>query len=227
MSISVLVVDDDLIACSAHLTYVERVPGFRGVDSATNAAEALHRVFSHDLPPIDLVLLDMNLPDRHGLEVIRVMRSERHPADIIAVTSARELDTLRAAISQGVVQYLLKPFAFAALRDRLERYASYRRSVTASTVASGQPDVDELVGALRSPGITSPAGLVGQTVAASISGLRSRLELSAPQLAELIGTSRVTARRYLEHLVDIGCARRDQRYLGTGRPTVVYRWQEH
>jgi response regulator of citrate/malate metabolism len=75
--------------------------------------------------------------------------------------------------------------------------------------------------------VTAPAGLVGQTVAASITALRNQGELSAPELAELIGTSRVTARRYLEHLVDIGSAARDHRYLGTGRPTVVYRWQAH
>jgi response regulator of citrate/malate metabolism len=225
-SIKVLVVDDDAIACSAHVAYVNRVPGFEAIASAGTAADAIRRLGARDKVIVDLVLLDMNLPDRHGLDVIRALRSGRHPADIIAVTSARELDTVRAAISQGVVQYLLKPFAFAALRDRLERYAAYRRSVSAPAMATGQGDVDELLGTLRAPGVTAPAGLVGQTVAASISALRTQGELSAPELAELIGTSRVTARRYLEHLVEIGSAGRDHRYLGTGRPTVVYRWHK-
>lgn len=222
--IAVLVVDDDTIACSAHITYVNRVPGFRAIASANTAAEAVRRLSSTDQPLIDLVLLDMNLPDRHGLDVVRALRSGRHPADIIVVTSARELDTLRAAISQGVVQYLLKPFAFATLRDRLERYAAYRRSVVGPSLAGGQGEVDQLLGALRAPGVTAPSGLIGQTVDLSIRALRSSGQLSAPELAEMMGTSRVTARRYLEHLVEIGSAQRDHRYLGTGRPTVVYFW---
>jgi response regulator of citrate/malate metabolism len=125
------------------------------------------------------------------------------------------------------VQYLLKPFAFATLRDRLERYAAYRHSVTALAAATGQSEVDALLGTLRAPGPAAPAGLLGQTVTATIESLRLRGELSAPELAELLGTSRVTARRYLEHLVEMGTADREHRYGGAGRPVVVYRWLAH
>ncbi|MET3805902.1 response regulator of citrate/malate metabolism [Nakamurella sp. UYEF19] len=230
--ISVLVVDDDPIACSSHVAYVDRVPGFRAVASAVTAAAAIRRLSQTDGPVIDLILLDMNLPDRHGLEIIRALRAGRHPADVIAVTSARELETVRAAISSGVVQYLLKPFAFATLRERLERYAAYRQSVLGNTAgspgrpatAAGQSEVDALLGTLRAPGTAVPAGLLGQTVAATARALQSAGELSAPQLAESLGTSRVTARRYLEHLVEIGTATREHRYGGAGRPIVVYRW---
>ncbi len=225
--IAVLVVDDDPIACSSHVAYVDRVPGFRAVASANNAAAAIRRLSSSDPPAIDLILLDMNLPDRHGLEILRTLRAGGHRADVIAVTSARELDTVRSAISSGVVLYLLKPFAFATLRDRLERYAAYRQSVTSPVAAAGQSEVDALLGTLRAPGPSAQAGLLGQTVSAAIDALRSGGELSAPELAELLGTSRVTARRYLEHLVDIGTADREHRYGGAGRPVVVYRWLDH
>lgn len=223
--IAVLVVDDDPIACAAHVAYVNRVPGFQAVSPATTAAAAIRRLAASTPPQVDLVLLDMHLPDRHGLDVIRALRSSGHRADVIAVTSARELSTVRVAISSGVVQYLLKPFAFATLRDRLERYAGYRHSVADGDLAHGQGEVDQLLGTLRAPGTASPTGLLGQTVAAAVDSLRLRGELSAPELADLIGTSRVTARRYLEHLVEIGTADREHRYGGAGRPVVVYRWQ--
>lgn len=224
--IAVLVVDDDPIARSSHVAYISRVPGFRAVASAGTAAAAIRRLSSTDGPAIDLILLDMNLPDRHGLEIVRALRAGRHPADVIAVTSARELETVRSAISTGVVQYLLKPFAFATLRERLERYAAYRQSVTVgsadSNTATGQGEVDALLGTLRAPGPAAPAGLLGQSVLAAAAFLAEHRELSAPQLAQSMGTSRVTARRYLEHLVEIGSATREHRYGGVGRPVVIY-----
>jgi response regulator of citrate/malate metabolism len=73
--IGVLVVDDDPIACSSHVAYVDRVPGFRALSSATTAAAAIRRLSATDGPPIDLILLDMNLPDRHGLDIIRALRA--------------------------------------------------------------------------------------------------------------------------------------------------------
>ena len=84
----------------------------------------------------------MNLPDRHGLEIVRAMRAAGHTADVIAVTSARDLQVVRAAVSLGIVQYLLKPFVFASLRDRLERYRDYRLQVDGEAAVASQQDID-------------------------------------------------------------------------------------
>ena len=118
-----LVVEDEPVAAEAHRAYVDRTPGFTTVAVAGTGAlalEALARV------PVDLVLLDMNLPDTHGIELCRRIRGAGADVDVLAVTSARELATVRAAAAHGVVGYLLKPFAYAALRDRLSAYADYR-----------------------------------------------------------------------------------------------------
>ena len=114
-AIRVLVVEDDPVAADAHALYVDRVPGFTAVGKARTAAEArrlLHRT------PVDLILLDLYLPDGHGLELARSLRAAGHRTDVIAVTSARDLAVVREGVSLGVVQYVLKPFAFATLRDR-------------------------------------------------------------------------------------------------------------
>ena len=52
----------------------------------------------------------------------------------------------------------------------------------------------------------------------------SDASLSAAEVAALVGASRVTARRYLEHLADCTLVVRRSRYGGTGRPEVEYRW---
>ena len=108
---------------------------------------------------MDLVLLDMNLPDRHGLEIVRAMRAAGHTADVIAVTSARDLQVVRAAVSLGIVQYLLKPFVFASLRDRLERYRDYRLQVDGTAAVASQQDLDLALSGLRAAGRrTCPRG---------------------------------------------------------------------
>ena len=48
---------------------------------------------------------------------------------MIAVTSARDADVVRGAVTQGVVLYLLKPFTFATFRAKLEQYAAYRATL--------------------------------------------------------------------------------------------------
>jgi response regulator of citrate/malate metabolism len=222
-AIGVLIVEDEPIAADAHRTYLERIPGFvvRGV--AHDGAGAI-RQLGDPTSGIDLVLLDMHLPDLHGLDVVRAMRTAGHRADVIAVTSARDLEVVRAAVSQGVVQYLLKPFTFAALRDKLERYAAYKHH--AGDLASGQHEVDRVLAALRGTDSSSlPKGMSPQSLDAVVGVMRPSADgLSAGEVATAVGASRVTARRYLEHLAECGLVLRRSRYGRAGRPEVEYRW---
>ena len=218
--IRTLIVEDDPLIAEAHRAYLDRVPGFGCAGVAHDGGTALRLVAER---PTDLVLLDMGLPDMSGLDVLRALRARSVPVDVIAVTSARELDVVRSAVSGGVVQYLLKPFSFAALRDKLERYADYRASLSGTTAAQG--DIDRALGALRgSTQVGLPKGLAPQTLALVISALRGAAEpRSARDVAADLGVSRVTARRYLEHLADTDTAVRTPRY-GAGRPEHLYRW---
>lgn len=220
--ISVLVVEDDPITADAHRMYVERVPGFQVAAVAHSGAAALRLL---DRRPVDLILLDLNLPDGHGLQLVRSIRAAGHTADVIAVTSARDLGVVRQAVSLGVVQYLLKPFAFRALRDRLERWARFRE-LGAGGEASGQDEVDRALAALRVPEATAlPKGLSAPTLKHITAVVRDAPDgISANAAAQAVGVSRITARRYLEHLVDIGRAVRAPQYGQVGRPELFYRW---
>ena len=224
-AIRVLVVEDDPFLADAHRQLVGRVAGFEVIGVAHSGGEALRFLAARE---VDLILLDIYLPDMAGLEVVRALRARGLTTDVIAVTSARELDVVRAAVSQGIVQYLLKPFTFAALRDKLNRYADYRRHVTAPdrTRVDAQQDLDRLLAALRAPGRPAlPKGMSDDTLAAVIRLLQNApTELSASQVAEDVGVSRVTARRYLEHLTKQHLASRSPHYGGAGRPEYHYAW---
>ncbi|MFG2604730.1 response regulator [Streptomyces sp. NPDC048514] len=218
--IRVLVVEDDPVAADAHVMYVGRVPGFAVVGKVHTGAEA-RRVL--DRTPVDLLLLDLHLPDVHGLQFARSLRAAGHHADVIAVTSARDLAVVREGVSLGVVQYVLKPFTFATLRDRLVRYAEFH---AAAGEASGQDEVDRALSVLRAPSPAAlPKGLSGPTLERVTGALRDAPEgLTAARVAEAVGISRITARRYLEHLVEAGRAGRSPQYGQVGRPELMYRW---
>lgn len=221
--IRVLVVEDEPVAADAHVAYVQRVEGFEVAGQAHTAQEAL-RILAKT--PVDLVLLDMNLPDMHGLDVCRAMRAGRHKADVIAVTSARELGVVRAAVSLGIVQYLLKPFVFSSLQDKLARYAAYREQLRGETSVSGQHEVDRMLASLRgAEGAALPKGMSLESldVVTGVVRMSSR-PLSASEVATMTGTSRVTARRYLEYLAERGLAERRNRYGAAGRPELEYVW---
>jgi response regulator of citrate/malate metabolism len=226
MNVRVLVVEDEPLAAEAHAAYTDRVDGFEVAAVASSAMDAV-RLLAAD-PSIDLVLLDMHLPDGHGLGLLQRLRAAGHLCDVIAVTSARDAAVVRQAVTQGVVLYLLKPFSFATFRTKLEQYAEYRARLADASADVVQDDVDQLIGALRSRGSGAPLpkGMSAESLRQVTDALRAADGgLSATEVGAAIGASRVTARRYLEHLADEGLVDRAPRYGGSGRPEVEFRWR--
>ena len=227
MTVRVLIVEDEQHAADAHAAYTARVDGFEVAAVARSAGEAMRHLATH--ADVDLVLLDMHLPDGHGLGLLQRLRSAGHLCDVIAVTSARDIEVVRSAVAQGVVLYLLKPFTFAMFRAKLEQYAAYRAELAAAPADVAQAEVDQMFSALRARGSAAPLpkGMSAESLQQVLSTLRDAdAPLSASEVAEAIGASRVTARRYLEHLADSGSALRAPRYGGSGRPEVEYRWRK-
>ncbi|SCX43036.1 Response regulator of citrate/malate metabolism [Klenkia marina] len=219
----VLVVEDEEVAGEAHRAHVDRTAGFTCIAVAGTGRAAWEALAAHE---VDLVLLDMNLPDTHGTELLRRLRAAGRDVDVLAVTSARELATVRAAAAHGVVGYLLKPFTGAALRDRLVAYAAHRAELRGEGDVAGQDAVDRALENLRpSRPAPLPKGMGRETLDAVVAVVRARDGVSAAEAGEAIGASRITARRYLEHLADTGLVARQPRYGGAGRPELEYRWQ--
>jgi response regulator of citrate/malate metabolism len=218
-----LVVEDDPVLAEAHASYVERIPGFVVAGIAHNGAEAVEAVCRGG---VDLVLLDFFLPGIGGLGVCRALRARGQTVDIIAVTSERRLAAVQAAIALGVVQYVLKPFTFATFADRLSRYAEYRRMITDVGGTAAQHDVDRAYAMLRTPIRPQlPKGLSADTLNTLIDALHTcDAPLTATEIADDTGTSRVTARRYLEYLTAHRMVIRTLRYGAKGRPEHEYRW---
>ncbi|PBC60690.1 two-component system response regulator [Streptomyces sp. Tue6028] len=221
--IEVLVVDDDTRVARVNAAYVGKVPGFHVAGEAHSAAEALSRMEA--LPRVDLVLMDHYLPDDTGLAVVQEMRRRGHQTDVIMVTAARDISTVQAAMRQGALQYLVKPFAFAGLRAKLEAYAALRRTLDGGGEAE-QPDVDRIFGALSAAAEPDlPKGHSPSTAELVRRALvNAEGPLSAQEIADETGLSRQTAQRYLKLLERTGRARLTLKYGDAGRPEHRYVW---
>ena len=222
--IRVLVVDDDFRIAGIHAAYVDKVDGFQAIAQVHTAAEAIAAV---DRLRPDLLLLDLYLPDEHGLELVARLRRDGHPpVDVIVITAAKDADSVRAAMQRGALHYLLKPFGFPALRDKLLSYGQMRTRLS----AMHEPDqrtVDRVFGALRAPDqLAGAKGRSPHTLEAVERLLVSgEQEMSAAEVAEMTGMSRATAQRYLSHLHELGRVEIRLRYGSGGRPEHGYRWR--
>jgi response regulator of citrate/malate metabolism len=227
--INVLIVEDEPLIAEAHRTYLGRMSGFSvagTVQTARDAMRAAADAATTDAP-IDLVLLDLGLPDASGIALASGLSGLRPAPDIIAITSERDLEMVRAAVAHGALAYLLKPFTFAAFRDRLERYRRYRTALPAGTDAASQAEVDRALAELRiaTDRSVSPKGAAPGTTDEIARAVRDRTDgLTADEAAKLVGVSRVTAWRYLERLADDGTVIRHTDYGKAGRPKIRYRW---
>ncbi|MGP0224984.1 response regulator [Paenarthrobacter sp. NCHU4564] len=216
--IKVLIVDDDFMVAKVHAGFIQRTEGFGVVGVAHTGAQALEE--TRRLQP-DLVLLDIHLPDINGLDLMHRLREVAPELDVLVISAAREVETVRKALRGGIVHYLIKPFSQADLQERLNHYLSAYQGLDASKDVAEQTDVNRVFG-LGSTGRSLPKGCSVETLERVQATLRSASgDLSAAEVAEHLGTSRVSARRYLEYLHDEGAVDVKLKY-GVGRPERRY-----
>jgi response regulator of citrate/malate metabolism len=222
--IRTLVVDDDFRVARIHAASVERIEGFVCVGQAHTAAEARAKI---DEEQPDLLILDIYLPDEDGLTLLRSLNGAGSAPDCIFITAARDLGSVRAAMSIGAMYYLVKPFGFAQLKDKLESYRRWRVEVVNAGPGNeaDQATVDSLYDMLRgSREAGSKPRLLPPTMAKILHAVQeSSGAVAASDIARMVGVSRPTAQRYLSELHRRGVLELDLEYGAAGRPINLYR----
>ena len=220
--LKVLVVDDDFRIAQLHAKYVAQQDGYVLVGIAHDCAGALDK--AHELKP-DLVILDVYLPDRSGIEVVRGIREAQLRCDVILITAAKEIEIIDEAFRLGIFDYLLKPFGPDIFKDALAKFRQFREQLR----SEAEPDQGFVEGlkrlrATRAPSALHPQkGIDARTLERVTAILKAADEgRTAEQIGRLAGVSRSTARLYLNHLVECGQADQVLQYGGVGRPQVLF-----
>ncbi|QAA34378.1 DNA-binding response regulator [Clostridium manihotivorum] len=101
----ILVVDDHLIVREGLKLIFETEENYEVVGEAENGEKALELI--EELKP-DVVLMDLKMPKRSGLEAIRVLKEKNNPVPIIILTTFNDDKLIREGLSLGAKGYLLK-----------------------------------------------------------------------------------------------------------------------
>lgn len=220
-AIRVVIVEDDPMVIEINRSFVREVPGFEIIGEAKNGKQGLKII--NDLDP-DLILVDIFMPEMDGLEFIEKIRENREDADIIVISASDQPDHIQKCMRYGIIDYLIKPFKKERLAHSLKNYLKMKRSLEKQDKIS-QETIDSFVSPVSTPSQNSlPKGLNLITFNKVRTLLRTNQRYyTSDEVAAEIGVSRVTARRYLEYLSDIGEASINIEYGSVGRPLKKYR----
>mgnify|MGYP003587992839 CR=1 FL=1 len=219
MNIRVLIVEDDPMVADINKKYTQAVANYTVVGLVRNGGETLAAI--EKLQP-DLIILDNYLPEQSGLDILTDLRRQDKPVDVIMITAADDTVTVSKAIRHGVVAYITKPFKFQRYQAVLEAYRDLRLELGKKKVLN-QEAIDRLTSIGASTAKNDPEELP-KSFQAQTKDLIMKFLLaqqqprSAEQIAVSAGISRVTARRYLELMVEQGQVERTLDYLTVGRP---------
>jgi two-component system response regulator DctR len=225
--INVLLIEDDPMVQEVNRQFIERVAGFKVIDTAENGNKGFEKAIN--LKP-HLIILDIYMPEKDGVEVMVEMRSKQLEADVLVITAANDKETIRTMLLNGAVDYVIKPFKFERIEQALKKYK--QRFVHLSDKGEmTQNALDALLQLSQENNATVhpgekvlPKGLNVQTLKQVIRFMGERKgPLSAEETADGVGIARVTARRYLEYLSQEGTVEIDVQYGGVGRPVNRYR----
>ncbi|MCD8793465.1 response regulator [Staphylococcus gallinarum] len=225
--IRVLIVEDDPMVAQLNKQFIEKVEGYDLVDITHNVKDATSVI---ETQSIDLVLLDVYMPDENGLTLLTYIREHHYKIDAILITAASDADKIQTAMRYGAIDYLIKPFKFERFKQSLLQYKhkhqffNENQSFDQSTLDSRLFNKSET----KSDGTaTLPKGLTKGTLQAIIDKVThsGKQTFSTDEIAEIADVSRVSVRKYLKFLADINVLEESLTY-GIGRPVYQYKFRQ-
>lgn len=222
--IRTVIVEDDLMVAEINNQFVSKSPGIQVTATFHNGSDALKFLME---APVDLVLLDLYMPGYSGLELLRELRRQKNDVDVIMITAANDADHIKEALHLGIVDYLIKPFKYERFSEAINKYV-LKHKVMNSGLSFTQKDIDKLLKnqsvSEKSKELELQKGLQKKTLDLILACLKEHkgAYLSSEAIASYANLSQVTARRYLNYLVDSDAIKSRIDYSTGGRPCMEY-----
>ncbi len=217
----VLIVEDDPMVAMINEKYVQKHSQFAVAGICRDGRAALDFLAVHQ---VDLLIMDVFMPQMDGFETLRQIRKQKISVDVIMVTAANERESLEEALHLGIVDYLIKPFTFDRFRMALDKYISHMDALKDLDTLN-QKSIDFIIDTTRKKsGDLHPKGIQEKTLQLIVAQMKAApgVWLTGDEIAERVGLTGVTVRRYLNYLTDAGIVTGEMNYSTGGRPCMRY-----
>ncbi|PSL36252.1 two-component system, CitB family, response regulator CitT [Planomicrobium soli] len=220
--LNIAIVEDDFRIASIHENFLNEIPGVTVVGKAFNAADAVKMI---EETRVDLVLVDIYLPDKLGTELIRELKTKYANLNFIVITAANNIELLQENLRLGIFYYLIKPVTMEKFTEVITNFINQEKKLNSKEIVT-QEFVDQLLKSTPvelSEDSNLPKGINSLTLK-KVSEIMESLGngVTAEEVGVEMKASRTTARRYLEYFVSTGKARAELEYGIVGRPERKY-----
>ena len=218
----VLIVEDDPMVAMINEQFVSRHKDFVVAHKCNDGKSALEYLDENE---VDLIILDVFMPYMDGFETLRQIRKKQISVDVIMVTAANEREQLKEGLHLGVVDYLVKPFTFERFKVALDKFIAQVEALKDLDKVN-QKNIDFLIDKSRKrANELYPKGIQEKTLQTIIEHLKENKNkwLTGDEIAEKVGLTGVTVRRYMTHLSETGMVIADMNYGTGGRPCMLYK----
>ena len=212
----ILIIEDDPMVAMIHKEYFKRKEISNDLNHVSTLEEAKEFLANSD---IDLIVLDNYLADGQGIEFLPELKG--YP--IIMITAANDVQTVEAALTNGVVDYLVKPFTYERFSQAIDKVQDYMDLLSKEKI--NQDLIDDYLnsGRVEEEEDSLPKGLSRITLKKVLEAIQQHNEgFTTQQIADELDISRITIRKYLNHLVNINVLSEDAEYYTSGRPVSVF-----
>ncbi len=218
----VLIAEDDFRVSSIWQEFTTSIPGFHIAGEARTGEEAMNFLLQKQ---IDLLIMDVYMPDLDGAQLLHKIRQQSMAIDVIVITAAKESDIIQRMVRMGVLDYIIKPCGFERFQMALDHFKRFREALNKKELEQKQLDKILRPGGSSANGNSRklPKGLQEPTLKRVLNCFEQNpFSQSADDISKQTGLSAATVQRYLKHLDMIEMIRKELVYGSQGRPEHKY-----
>jgi len=226
--IKTMIIEDDPMVRQINSKFLSKVQGFslkKAVANLTEAKETLEET------TIDLILLDVFLPNENGIDFLKWLRKNEISSDVILITADKSMDRIKEAFRYGAVDYLIKPFTFERFKEALDSFKD-RLSNFKTHETIEQEELDKIIlnnksneAANKEEELNIEKGFNKYTYRSIVEEFDNIHEeyFTTEELSEKLGIAKVTVRKYLDYMSKQGQLEKIIEYGKIGRPLYKYK----
>lgn len=217
----VLIVEDDPMVALINKRYLQQFKQIQIFGPVMYEEDVLSCLQNEQ---IDLIIMDVFLPQKSGLDILKTIREKQYTVDVIMVTAANSAMELKQAFAYGALDYLVKPFEAIRFEEAYKKYLS-KKGLLSKPQLMNQEDIDAFMKCAATP-LTEdlPKGLNKRTLDKITQFLKEHSDRiwTLREIANETRISNVTIKKYMDYLESLDKLNVESTAGNVGRPELKY-----